>query len=153
MHFYFYSKGLIFTRRIQQLFGVGVLIAMAALAIRAFDQMFVVQTMETVFVIAFIFTYFREERRAMHEPQTKVMKQWDLFEDVLFAATVLGYLIFAWIHRYTFHMFYGYFNVGGVGLYLGIIFGEWLWHNSRLKHLDDVNRQRYWKNYKDNLMG
>jgi hypothetical protein len=82
-----------------------------------------------------------------------VMTQWNTFEAVLFAGAVTAYFIHGFTQRYSFNLFYGYFILAGIGLYAGIILGEWLWHNSRLKHMDEIQRQRYWTNYKDNLLG
>ena len=152
MNVYFYSTGIVFTHRVLQALAVALLITLAALAKRSFDHVFYgVQTLEVIFVAVFILTYFREQRRASHDPHSAMAVNWDLFESVLFLFSILGYFIFAVVHRYSYDTFYGYFNPGGIGMLTGVALGEWLWQNTRLKHLDEQHRERYWKNYKDRI--
>ena len=152
MNVYFYSTGIVFTRRVLQALAVALLITLAALAKRSFDHVFYgVRMLEAVFLLVFILTYFREQRRALYDANSAVTINWNLFEAVLFLSSILGYLLFAVVHRYSYDVFYGYFNPGGIGMLTGIALGEWLWQNTRLRHLDEQCRERYWKNYKDRI--
>lgn len=151
---YFYSKGIVITRRVWQLLAAGVIISLATLAKRSIGRIFYgVQAMEIIFVIVFILTYFREQRRALYDPHSNVVINWNLLESILYLASIVGYVVFARTHHYSYEVFYGYFNSLNIGLFTGLIWGELLWHNSRLKQLDDKQRERYWTNYKDNLWG
>ena len=104
-----------------------------------------------VFTIVFGSSYLREERRATRSPDSDCVLNWNLIEAFLLLASIVGFFIFAFVHRLHEILFYAYFHTGAIGLLIGVAVGEFFWQNIRLRELDEECRGRYWANYKDSI--
>ena len=104
-----------------------------------------------VFLIVFGLTYLREERHAIHSPDSNLVINWDLAEAVALLGSLLGYFIFAAVQEFDTAFFYACFRTGLLGLLSGVAMGEFVWHNTQLRRLDDTAQQRYWATYKNSI--
>ena len=104
-----------------------------------------------VFTIVFSSSYMREERRATKLPNSNCVLNWNLIEAFLLLASLVGFFIFTFVHRWHEIFFYAYFHTGAIGLLSGVAAGEFIWQNIRLRELDEECRERYWANYKDSI--
>lgn len=104
-----------------------------------------------IFLIIFSLTYLREERRAARSPDSNLVINWNLAEALLLFLSAVLFLMVSFILNLSDMDIYAYFNTGLLGLLTGVIMGEFLWQNSRLKELDESCQERYWANYKDSI--
>lgn len=104
-----------------------------------------------VFLVVFSLTYLREERRAMQPPDSDVVINWNLAEALLLFASLVGYFIFAAVRDVETTRFYAVFRTAALGLLSGVALGEFVWHNTQLRRLDESCQQRYWAVYKDSI--
>ena len=145
---------MIITRRVWQLLAGAIILLLVLTAKRSFDRVFFgLRMMEAVFAFTFALTYFREQRRTFHSPDSILVINWNLFESILFLGSMIAYVVFACLRQYSYDTFYAYFNFGAAGMLLGVALGEWLWQNNRLRKLSDEHKARYWANYKDHIWG
>jgi hypothetical protein len=105
----------------------------------------------SIFIIVFVLTYIREERRTTKSPNSNIVINWNLVESILLLFSLLGFFIFAFIRRFDEYFFYAYFNTGFLGLLTGVAMGELFWQNTGLRKLDEPCRQHYWANYKNSI--
>lgn len=104
-----------------------------------------------IFLLIFILTYLREERRATKSPDSNLVINWNLAEAVVFLLCLVGFIAFVAVRNLHEIFYYAYFNTGMLGLVSGVAAGEFLWQNTQLKQLDDSCRQRYWENYDNTI--
>lgn len=143
---------IIITRRIWQLIGLGVIVLLkTSFEYYPLGFQFGIHLYFRIFLIIFILTYLREERRATKSPDSNLVINWNLVESILLLGSILGYFALAVIWRFDRDLFYACFNTYFLGLVSGVAFGELLYQNTRLKKLDDICKRRYWANYKNSI--
>ena len=146
------SSKIIITARIWQLIIATIFVVMATLVrYYPFNCREGLWLWGVVFTVVFSSSYMREERRATKSPDSNCVLNWNLIESFLLLASLVGFFIFTFVHRWHEIFFYAYFHTGTIGLLSGIAVGEFIWQNIRLRELDEECRARYWANYKDSI--
>lgn len=105
----------------------------------------------STFLIIFILTYMREERRTLYPEDSNMVINWNLIESILFLSSLLGYFLFAFIRHFDRAFFYAYLYTGSLGMMAGLAIGEFFWQNTQLRKFDELCQRRYWANYKDSI--
>ena len=146
------ARKIIITRRIWQLIAAAGLVALA-MATKEYpmNPRFGSSVGGSIFTIILGLTLLREERRALHSPDSNRVINWNLAEAIVLFFSTLGGFASAWMWRLPEIDFYAYLHTGLLGLLGGVAAGELLWQNVRLKALDDTCRNRYWAGYKDSI--
>ncbi len=146
------NKKIIITRKIWQLIAVtGFALMVSFSRYYPLGFRFGIHLFASIFLTVSYLTYRREERRAMYPADSDLVINCNLSESVLLLLSILAFFVIAFIKHFDEHFFYAYFHTSILGLLVGVVLGEFLWQNTRLKNLDEIYRQRYWANYKDSI--
>jgi hypothetical protein len=106
---------------------------------------------EGVFMLVFALTYLREERRAFHPPDAKIVVLWNRLEEWAFTLVVVAFYLCGFILHHNWSYLYAYLNTYVIGLLSGLLAGEILWQNMRLRQVEGKLRDRYWAAYNDSI--
>lgn len=103
-----------------------------------------------IFVVNFLLTWYRENRRATIPPSDNV--DWHFFEAILYLSSLIGFLVVAIYYGWPEKLFYSYFYPAVLAFLGGTCLGEYLYQRIRLPKLSSLDRDRYWLSYKDSII-
>ena len=146
------KERIIITARIWQLLAaVGIVLLAVSARYYPFSLRFGLRLGGLIFTIVLGLTFLREERRATRLPSSNRVINWNLIEAVALLLFSVSFYVVAFIFHTSEIYFYAYVHTGVLGLLAGVVLGEFLWQNLRLKELDQVCQDRYWACYRNSI--